>query len=206
MKDVLALAKLLMACAVMASLGVFPSATHVQLWYPVQVSEVTLQAESSRILPAATTLICTMRATHDPRVNLVCPYEVCAHHSLTIWAPHEDSAEGPTVSCFTRFSWEANEGNSDQQACQGCSSDETTVTSTGISTTTPTTTTTVEWSDIYYEESRWNWMTARSNCRNRGGDLLVTDDIHGLWQYIDQNFGGDGQAWRVLPLVPEVAE
>ncbi|MPC82612.1 hypothetical protein E2C01_077287 [Portunus trituberculatus] len=39
-------------------------------------------------------------------------------------------------------------------------------------------------------------MTARSNCRNRGGDLLVTDDIHGLWQYIDQNFGGDGSPKR----------
>ncbi|KAK8406769.1 hypothetical protein O3P69_007368 [Scylla paramamosain] len=165
----------------------------------VKVSRATVEAETPRILPSATTLTCAIRATHDPRVNLMCLHDACAHYSLAIWAGHDDSAEGSAVSCFTSLSCESNEGTtgldgtSDQQACQRSPSEGTTVTTTP--TTTPITsatfknTTTLEWNDIYYEESKNTWSDAREKCRKRGGDLLVTDDIRALSKYIKQNVG-----------------
>lgn len=37
---------------------------------------------------------------------------------------------------------------------------------------------------VYKEASEMTWDDARANCRNRGGDLLVTSDFDGLEHYL----------------------
>lgn len=88
---------------VLVALWVCLTASRVQMWYSVQVSQVTLEAETPRVKPSSTRLLCAIRATHDPSTNLLCPEDTCALYTLRIGAAHDDTVMGPTESCWTKL-------------------------------------------------------------------------------------------------------
>lgn len=88
---------------VLAALWVCLAAARVQMWYSVQVSQATLEAETPRVMPSSSRIVCAMRATHDPSTNLLCPEDACALYTLRVGAAHDDTAKGPTDSCWTKL-------------------------------------------------------------------------------------------------------